>query len=149
LDEDFIPPFLIIRENKSLPDNRMFFAGMKNSWSACTNGVFRLMFLTLNEYGGWIMKRVVLLILVAFFLGFSSVCYAEEINGVSKVPRMGIDELKGRLTDAQVVVIDVRSPHDWDDSTTMIKGAIRENPEEVDRWKDKYSKDNVIALYCK
>jgi rhodanese-related sulfurtransferase len=94
------------------------------------------------------MKRVAILLLVPLLLGFLSVCHAEETMGVNSVPRISINELKGRLTDPQITIIDVRSPHDWDDSTTMIKGAIREDPRDISVWKDKYPKDRLIALYC-
>jgi|WetSurMetagenome_2_1015567.scaffolds.fasta_scaffold550735_1 hypothetical protein len=94
------------------------------------------------------MKRITLVLFVPLLLGFLSVCYGEETIGVNNVPRMSINELKGRLADPQIAIIDVRSPHDWDDSTTMIKGAIREDPRGISAWKDKYPKDRFIALYC-
>ena len=47
-----------------------------------------------------------------------------------------------------VVVIDVRTAHDWDKSDRKIKGAVREEGMKFGAWKDKYPKDKTIVLYC-
>jgi len=84
---------------------------------------------------------------VLFVLGFgcSTVTGA---GGGKEVPRMTIDELKSRLTDASLVVIDVRQPSDWDGSSVKIKGAVREDPAKVSEWAAKYSQDKTLVLYC-
>ncbi len=64
------------------------------------------------------------------------------------VPRMQMDELKARLGDPALVVIDVRQTGDWDASSTKIKGAIREEYRSVSDWASNYSKDKTIVLYC-
>ena len=64
------------------------------------------------------------------------------------VPRMSIDDLKGQLTNSDVVILDVRSTHDWDGATTLIKGAVREDPTKPAQWIGKYPKDKTIVLYC-
>lgn len=81
-------------------------------------------------------------ILAAVFLG-STTAMTEN----SPVPRMTIEELKGMLGDPQVVVLDVRSKYDFDDSRSMIKGAVREDPARID-WAQKYPKDKTLVLYC-
>jgi rhodanese-related sulfurtransferase len=58
------------------------------------------------------------------------------------------NELKGLLGDAEVLVIDVRSAHDWNSSELKIKGALRENPMEVNAWAKNYSPEKTIVLYC-
>jgi hypothetical protein len=65
-----------------------------------------------------------------------------------EVPRMTIDDLKSRLTDASLVVIDVRQGNDWTGSSVKIKGAVREDPAKVSEWTAKYSKDRTLVLYC-
>jgi len=64
------------------------------------------------------------------------------------VPRMTKDQLKAMLGNPDLVIIDVRAQNDWTDSDSKIKGAIREDPETVKSWAEKYSKDKTIVLYC-
>lgn len=64
------------------------------------------------------------------------------------VPRMTIEELQSVLTNPEVIVLDVRTPHDWDDSAAMIKGAIREDPTQIGSWIGKYPKNKTLVLYC-
>jgi hypothetical protein len=64
------------------------------------------------------------------------------------LPRMTKEELKGKLGDPEVVVVDVRSGSSWTDSTTKIKGAVREDPKGVENWIEKYPKDKTLVFYC-
>jgi rhodanese-related sulfurtransferase len=63
-----------------------------------------------------------------------------------EVPRMSKEELRERLT--EVVLLDVRTEKDWNDSDLKIQGAIRETPGKENQWMEKYSKDPVYVLYC-
>jgi hypothetical protein len=63
-------------------------------------------------------------------------------------PRMSKEELKSRLGDKDVVVIDVRIDSDWAMSGSKIKGAVREEPLQVAAWAGKYPKQKTIVLYC-
>jgi hypothetical protein len=67
---------------------------------------------------------------------------------VQDVPRMTVDELKSRLSDPSLVLVDVRAPGDWNGSSTKIKGAAREVLEKIDEWAPRYDKDKSIVLYC-
>lgn len=64
------------------------------------------------------------------------------------VPRMTKEELKALLGNPDVVVIDVRTDNDWQESREKIKGAVRETPENVGEWMNKYSKDKTLVFYC-
>ncbi len=75
-------------------------------------------------------------------------CAAPAKMAAGDVPRMQVDELKARLGDPTLVVIDVRSASDWEPSTTKIKGAVRETVKSVSDWASNYSKDKAIVLYC-
>jgi predicted sulfurtransferase len=66
----------------------------------------------------------------------------------AEVPRMQKDELKARLDNPEVVVIDVRSYTDWLLSGEKIKGAARENYRDFEGWYAKYPKEKTIVLYC-
>jgi rhodanese-related sulfurtransferase len=64
------------------------------------------------------------------------------------VPRMTKDELKAMLDNPDLVIIDVRAGTDWLRSDMKIKGAVREDYNDVKSWARKYSKDRLIILYC-
>ena len=64
------------------------------------------------------------------------------------VPRMTKDELKALLDGPDLTIIDVRHDQDWKGSDVKIKGAVREDPNDVKSWVDKYAKDRLIILYC-
>lgn len=63
-------------------------------------------------------------------------------------PRLDKDTLKGWLSDPQVLILDVRQPRNWNDSDKKIKGAVRQDPNEVKTWAATLPKDKKIVLYC-
>jgi 3-mercaptopyruvate sulfurtransferase SseA len=66
----------------------------------------------------------------------------------AQVPRMNKEELKGMLGSADVVVIDVRQPAQWDGTDLKILGAHREDPgKKAESWVAKYPKHKTIVLY--
>ncbi len=64
------------------------------------------------------------------------------------VARMSTDELKSRLGDADLVVLDVRAGRDWDNSDKKIAGSERVKPGGTNQWIINYPKDKEIVLYC-
>jgi len=62
--------------------------------------------------------------------------------------RMTIEELKGMLGNPDLVIVDVRRDGDWNSSAIKVKGALREDPEKVDTWMNKYPKDKTLVFYC-
>ena len=64
------------------------------------------------------------------------------------VPRMTVDDLKAMLGNPGLVIVDVRLGRDWADNDIKIQGAVREDPESVKTWAEKYSKDKTFVLYC-
>lgn len=67
---------------------------------------------------------------------------------LTKVQVLGPSDLRSMLGTAGVVVIDARRDKEWDESDVKIRGAVRENPEDVASWADNYRKDKLIVLYC-
>lgn len=65
-----------------------------------------------------------------------------------EVPKITKEEVKGKLGNSDIIIIDVRSGRDWDDSQLKIKGAVREDPRKVSAWIDKYSRDKTLVFYC-
>ena len=64
------------------------------------------------------------------------------------VKRMTTDELNGMLGSPDLVIVDVRTSHDWDSSDMKIQDAVREDPGKVSDWIEKYSKDKKLVFYC-
>lgn len=62
--------------------------------------------------------------------------------------RISVGQLKEMLGDPNLIIIDVRDPVSWATSDIKILGAVREDPQNVDVWADKYAKDKTIVLYC-
>ena len=89
-------------------------------------------------------KRIFIAPLLIFFMIGILATFARSAD----VPRMKKDELKAMLDNPDLVILDVRYKKDWTDSDSKIKGAIREDPESVKSWAEKYSKDKAIVLYC-
>ena len=88
------------------------------------------------------MKNVVfgsILILMALL---SSVVYSQE------PPRISKEKLRTMLGKPNVFILDVRIDVEWRASGKKIQGAIRENPEQVELWLDKYPKDKTLVFYC-
>lgn len=73
--------------------------------------------------------------------------YATLAAAASQVPTMSIEELKQRLGDNSLLIVDVRSPKDWDNSKVKITKAKRMAPRDTD-WILAEPKSRPIVLYC-
>jgi hypothetical protein len=74
---------------------------------------------------------------------------AETALTPESVQKMSVSGLKARLGDPDLVIIDVRTGHDWDDSKTKIKGSVREDAYKLGAWINKYPKEKTIVFSCK
>jgi hypothetical protein len=81
-------------------------------------------------------------VMVLFSVGAKAAPAPEDVL------RMTIDDLKAQLTNPDLAIVDVRSTHDWEGATTLIKGAVREDPMKLGQWIEKYPKEKTIVLYC-
>jgi rhodanese-related sulfurtransferase len=81
----------------------------------------------------------ILFVLVAFAFG---VVRADDSHTITK------EQLLPMLGKPDVIIIDVRSKYDWDESKVKIKGAVREDGLKFGSWMKKYPKDKTIVLYC-
>jgi len=63
-------------------------------------------------------------------------------------PRMTKEELKSKLKEPDLVIIDVRLEDEWKKAQSKIAGAVREDPEKPGSWVDKYPKDKTFVFYC-
>ena len=78
----------------------------------------------------------------AVIVGLAVTAMAEDVKMVTT------DELKGMQGSPDLVIVDVRSSHDWDSSDIKIQGAVREDPGKVSDWIEKYPKDKKLLFYC-
>ncbi len=69
-------------------------------------------------------------------------------TGGGEAPRMTKEALEGRLGEPDLVVVDVRSGGSWADSSAKIKGAVREDPQALEEWAQKYPKEKTLVFYC-
>ena len=89
--------------------------------------------------------------ILAFLLlvtGLSALAFGMD-EGI-QVPRMTKEELKASLLlgNPDLLILDVRTARQWEESKEKIQGAVREDPEKVNTWSDKYPKNKTLVLYC-
>jgi len=65
-----------------------------------------------------------------------------------EIPKMSKEELQKVLDKPDIIIVDVRSGMDWQASTMKIKGAVREEPDQVGSWINKFPKDKTLVFYC-
>ncbi len=63
-------------------------------------------------------------------------------------PRMTKETLKAMSGNPDLIILDVRLGNEWKESDLKIRGAVREDPENIVSWANKYSKDKTLVLYC-
>jgi rhodanese-related sulfurtransferase len=66
----------------------------------------------------------------------------------SDVPLITVDELKARLDDPSLIILDVRRDKDWASSDLKIRYAIYADPKSYDEWGAAYPRHQPIVLYC-
>ena len=69
-------------------------------------------------------------------------CAASDARKITK------EDLRNMLDNPAVTVIDVRVGVAWKSSYAKIKGAVWEDPGEVEAWAGKYPKNRTLVLYC-
>jgi rhodanese-related sulfurtransferase len=67
----------------------------------------------------------------------------------AEVERITKESLKEMLDDPMLVIMDVRVKSHWESSNRKIKGAIREDPKDVEAWMKRYDREKTLVLYCK
>jgi rhodanese-related sulfurtransferase len=87
-------------------------------------------------------QRVLVFLMTLLVMSWAVLAAAEE------VPRLPADKLKAMMGSPNLVIIDVRTGLDWDNSSRKIAGAVREDPREVKSWAKDYSKNKTLVLYC-
>jgi rhodanese-related sulfurtransferase len=91
------------------------------------------------------MKRRLIILIAVISVGmgmFATSPMAKDVTMITK------DEFKDMLGDPDLFVIDVRYDKHWMASDMKIRGAVRENYNDVKSWAHKYPKEKHIVLYC-
>jgi rhodanese-related sulfurtransferase len=86
-------------------------------------------------------KSILLIAIILLASGIFTTCERDVL-------RMPKDELKAMLGSPDLVIIDVRLEGEWNNSDSKIKGAVREKPDHIESWGNKYPKDKILVLYC-
>ena len=92
------------------------------------------------------MRKRLLFISVLFILLMSGDVTPFAQSG--DILRMTNQALSAVMGKPDVIIIDVRYGMDWTDSDSKIKGAVREDPETIQSWANKYPKDKTLVFYC-
>ena len=91
-----------------------------------------------RHFPKFLLTSLILSIVTLFSLGGCSYPGYEKIS---------VDTLNNQLDNPDITIIDVRQERDWKKSELKIKGAIRENPNNVASWAGKYATDRRIVVY--
>jgi rhodanese-related sulfurtransferase len=57
------------------------------------------------------------------------------------------EALKAMLGNPDLIILDVRLGNEWTESDLKIKGAVREDPENIGSWANNYSKNKTLVFY--
>jgi len=85
-----------------------------------------------------VVSTVVLVLIVLAY----GVAWGDDAHVMTK------EKLRSMLGKPDVIIIDVRTNYDWDNSKVKIPGAAREEGMRFTSWMNKYPKDKTIVLYC-
>jgi rhodanese-related sulfurtransferase len=84
-----------------------------------------------------------LLACLILFLFAALTAHAQDVQRITK------EKLKAELGQTpDLIILDVRTDRDWETSQWKIAGAVREDPSKAEEWKNKFSKNKTIVLYC-
>jgi rhodanese-related sulfurtransferase len=86
-------------------------------------------------------------VVLGMFCAVSAFAFIAGCPG-EQTPKMSKETLKGKLNDAELIVVDVRTVSAWEKCDSKITGARRENPEKVSTWMGSYPKEKTIVFYC-
>ena len=90
------------------------------------------------------IKNLTSLIILPFLMLLTGI----SLSAAKDVPTITKEELKAQLDSSDVIILDARLGKDWKSSEFKIKGAMRANPNEFDKWAATYPKDKTLILYC-
>jgi rhodanese-related sulfurtransferase len=87
-------------------------------------------------------------VMVALIVGQAAAVLLATTIAMAGVPLITAEDLKAKLGDHDLTILDVRRDAHWNASDRKIVGAVREDPEAVQSWAGKYAHDRTLVLYC-
>ena len=93
------------------------------------------------------MKRLGMGVVMALILSTTVLSWT-AVKG-AEVERITKESLMEMLDDPMLVIVDVRLKRHWESSNRKIKGAVRENSEDVEAWMNQYDTEKNLVFYCK
>lgn len=95
------------------------------------------------------MKKLICqYIIIGFVISAGLLPATLQIIRAADVAIVTKEQLKAMLDDPDLVILDVRRGRDWTSSEFKIKGALRADPEALDRWIGTVDKKKKLVLYC-
>ena len=91
------------------------------------------------------LAHITIFFICLLILGQGSVPIAADKNNV---PQISAERVKQMMGLPETVIIDVRRFRSWWQSSKKIANAVREDPSRVDKWAQKYAKDETLIFYC-
>jgi rhodanese-related sulfurtransferase len=93
------------------------------------------------------MRRLIVMLIV-LIMGQATTVLLAAPTAEAGVSLITAEELKARLGDPAITIVDVRLAAHWNTSDRKIVGAVREDPEAVESWAGKYARERTLILYC-
>lgn len=93
------------------------------------------------------MKRLGMGVVMALILSTTVLSWT-AVKG-AEVERITKESLMEMLDDPMLVIVDVRTKRHWESSNRKIKGAVREDSEDVEAWMNQYDTGKNLVFYCK
>ena len=104
------------------------------------------------------MKRICSVLAVLVCLCMQWACTGTNRTGMDNVQgleshgqevvKISPEQLQAMLSDPDLLIIDLRTPRDWQQSTEKIPGAVRHDPQAVESWAQDLDTRKRVVTYC-
>jgi rhodanese-related sulfurtransferase len=91
--------------------------------------------------------RTTLKMCLVLALSLSIACVAAQTSPSRNGQSITKEQLKSMIGNPDVIILDVRPEQQWRAGELKIRGAMHENPIEVESWAHNYPKDKTLVLY--
>lgn len=63
-------------------------------------------------------------------------------------PTIDVKQLKSRIAEGKITLLDVRRKADYEVAPAKIPGAVWRDPEQVDQWRGELPTNGTTVIYC-
>jgi rhodanese-related sulfurtransferase len=78
----------------------------------------------------------------------AAMVFAAIALSADDAPRIEPEQLKAKIGQPDLALLDVRIASDWGKSDSKIPGAVRVDPHDVSSWAGQFPKDKLLVVYC-